>query len=190
MAAGIAAIGGFARNFGVAVADVQDLDKLIVRTCKGQTNHEEKQKVLEFFGKSHLKTNKFKRPESVGPDKVDVDTFYYPVHLALIYNNEELLDIYYSDMEADKDYFREVIDLKVETSLECVDNETVYQDEVCGVSTMFLAVKYNEKALSKLLELAAKHSIQTSDIINNQTEMRGFNLLQFSTLNKTLTCMK
>ena len=46
LAAGIAAIGGFARNFGVAVADVQDLDKLIVRTCKGQTNHGEKQKAM------------------------------------------------------------------------------------------------------------------------------------------------
>ena len=49
LAAGIAAIGGFARNFGVAVADVQDLDKLIVRTCKGQTNHEEKQKAMLFL---------------------------------------------------------------------------------------------------------------------------------------------
>ena len=179
---------GVLRTMGVAMAGMEEIDKMIVKTCKGEATEEMKQKVLSYFGKEHLKKFKFRRPEKVKEESIE--TFYYPIHLAIIYNNDEILEIFYNEMEEDKDYFNEVLNLGIETSVTDFDVDKVYPDEVCGLTPLFLAVKYNAKALSRFLKIAAKHQIPMTDVLKSQQEKRGYNLLQFATFNKTLECMR
>ena len=53
-------------------------------------------------------------------------------------------------------------------------------DEVCGLSTLHLAVKYNE-VVKQMLEIAQSHHL-TKEVMEAK-DIRGFNILQFSTLN-------
>ena len=179
---------GFLRTMGVAMAGMEEIDKMIVKTCKGEATEEMKQKVMGWFGKEHLKKFKFRRPEKVKDESIE--TFYYPIHLATIYNNNEIMEIFFKDMEEDNAYFNEVINLGIETSVSEFDVNKVYPDEACGLTPMFLAVKYNAKALARFLKIAAKHEIPMTELLKSHQEKRGYNLLQFATFNKTLECMR
>ena len=61
-------------------------------------------------------------------------------------------------------------------------------DESSGLDTIFLAVKYNSEALKRMLKLAKTHGL-LDQIIEKEDE-KGFNILQFATLNKSPECLK
>ena len=93
-------------------------------------------------------------------------------------------------MEEDSEFCGEMLNLKLGTNL-TVEDLGLYAnipDEACALSTIFLCVKYNTDALRKMTEIAKKHSL-FDDLVNSK-EMRGMNLLHFSTLNKSLECIQ
>ena len=86
--------------------------------------------------------------------------------------HQDILDMFYTEMRRSKEYCLSVLNLRVDTELTqdkidkfCDDikilegqgmhsNKTdsykLYPDEVCGLTTMFLAIKYNPKALEEV----------------------------------------
>ena len=56
------------------------------------------------------------------------------------------------------------------------------------IDTIFLAVQYNPEALRELLNLAKSHGL-LDQIIQKKNE-KGFNIIQFATLNKSPECLK
>ena len=62
------------------------------------------------------------------------------------------------------------------------------KDVSSNIDTIFLAVQYNPEALRELLNLAKSHGL-LDQIILKKNE-KGFNILQFATLNKSPECLK
>ena len=123
---------------------------------------------------------------------VTINSNYFPIHLAIIYKNSSILKLFYEEMREDKDFCETVLNMKIEVdSLQEIDSKSLmeYPDELCGLTTMFLAVKYNPEALSELMKVAKWHLIW-DDVVKNQRDMRNMNLLQFATLNRTTDCLK
>ena len=110
-------------DFAGELAGVDFLAKDIVQVSKGiKFNEKQKEHVMEYFRKDGLENfrgHKFKRTDT--PDKgITVDTFYFPVHLAIIYKNRDILELFYEKMKDDEDYTREILNLQIESSLDKV----------------------------------------------------------------------
>ena len=209
---GIAALmqaAGVFRDFGVKLAGVDDIAKHIVEVLKGDKDQDKKKRVLEYFQNNWRTMNKdinlkFRRPETISQPKTEkskspadpqktsksLSIIFSPIHLAVIYNSEDILEDIYKHMEEDSEFCGEMLNLKLGTNLTVEDFEvyTNIPDEACALSTIFLCVKYNIDALRKMTEIAKKHSL-FEDLVNSK-EMRGMNLLHFSTLNKSLECIQ
>ena len=170
---------------------------------------DKKEKVTQYFKDNWETINKnasiqYHRPEKISlpttqpshsanppnPNSKSVNTKYRPVHLAVIYNCKDILEEIFTHMEEDSEFCREVLNLEVETNLTSDDLNlyTKIPDEACALSTVFLCVKYNPDALMKILQIAKQHKM--FDDVMNAKEMRGMNLLHFSTLNKSLECIQ
>ena len=142
---------------------------------------------------------KYPRPETIlkiksesgkSPESKSLSIVFSPVHLAIIYNSEEVLENVFEHMDDDPDYFEYIANLKLGTNLtqEDLDEFMNIPDEACAPSSILLCVKYNVKALQRILVIAKKHKL--FDKLMESKELRGMNLLHFSTLNKTLECIR
>ena len=154
------------------------MDRMIVKTCQGKQGKrvkEARDRVMEFVRTEavpNLRVKKYFRPEKISADSDPISTHYYIVHLAVLYSHQDILDMFYTEMRRSKEYCLSVFNLRVDTELTqdkidkfCDDikilegqgmhsNKTdsykLYPDEVCGLTTMFLAVKYNPTALEEV----------------------------------------
>ena len=207
---GIAAVmGAFGmfRDIGLSIAGVDDMVKHIVDVLKGDKDEEKKQRVFEYFKNNWSTINKdkdlkYRRPETISqlktegskssptPRSKSLNIIFSPVHLAIIYNSRDILANMFEHMDEDLEYFDHISNLKLGTNLtqEDLDVYTNIPDEACALSTIFLCVKYNIEALRKMLAIAQKHKL--FDKLINSKELRGMNLLHFSTLNKSIECIQ
>ena len=170
---------------------------------------DKKEKVRQYFKDNWQTINKnasiqYHRPEKISlpttqpshssnppnPNSKSVNTKYRPVHLSVIYNCKDILEEIFTHMEEDSEFCREVLNLEVETNLTSDDLNlyTKIPDEAYALSTVFLCVKYNPDALMKILQIAKQDKM--FDDLMNAKEMRGMNLLHFSTLNISLECIQ
>ena len=195
---------GMLRDIAIRQAGQDDIQKHIVEVLKGDEDKEKRLKVLNYFRDNWNTINKDKnlkytRPETIfklkaesgkSPDSKSLTIIFSPVHLAIIYNSEDVLENIYKHMDEDPEYFVDIVNLKLGTNLtqEDLAEFTNIPDEACALSSIFLCVKYNIKALQRIIEISKKHKLFDNLIMSE--ELRGMNLLHFSTLNKTLSSIK
>ena len=176
-------------------------DKCIVKVINGKIkNSQKKEEVMQFIREkavNDLRIKRFIRQEHLDvPEDSEIksiDTHYYILHLAVLYKNNDVLEIFYEAMKSDKDFCQMALDLRVETSInqEDVDDSTFFKlrDEVCSLSPLSLGVKYNHLALQSMVKIADGHGIM-DDILKSQTDFRGFNLLHFATKNAKIKSLE
>eukprot|EP00092_Neocalanus_flemingeri_P010489 GFUD01011300.1.p1 GENE.GFUD01011300.1~~GFUD01011300.1.p1 ORF type:complete len:769 (+),score=191.85 GFUD01011300.1:38-2344(+) len=207
---GVAALmqaAGVFRDIAIKMAGADDIAKHIVDVLKGDKDEAKKTKVLQYFKDNWNTINKdikYHRPEKISlplttPDKSaathqanfkSLNITFSPVHLAVIYDCKDVLAEIFKHMEEDPEFCKQVLNLKLGTNLILEDLEvyTNIPDEACALSTVFLCVKYNADALGEILEISKKHKM--FDDVMGAKEMRGMNLLHFSTMNKSLDCIQ
>ena len=110
-------------NFATRVAGVGFLAKDIVQVSKGeQFTEKQKEHVIEYLkreGIENFKGQKFKRTETLDKE-IKVDTYYFPVHLAIMYKNSDILALFYDKMKDDEEYTKEILNLEIESTLDKV----------------------------------------------------------------------
>ena len=188
-------------DYAVQLHNQGDIVKGIEDVIKGDKDEAKQIRVLQYFKDNWNSINKkfkYSLKEELITNKNRSEVLpktlimqYSPVLLAVIFKCDFILSEVYTHMIEDAEFAREVLlDLKVDTNLE-KENLDKYEDipdEACGLSAPFLCVKYNPEALGEILEIA-----QIQNLLNgvmSYKEMRGMNLLHFSTKNITLECIK
>ncbi len=178
------------------------LDKNLVKVINGKNKSSQtREQVLQFIKEkavNDLQIKKFRRQENMDvpeDSKIkSIDTHYYILHLAVLYNSKEILEIFYEAMKSNKEFCQMALDLRVDTSInldevDILENFFKLRDEVCAPSALFLAVKYNPEALQQLVKIADTHGIM-DNILSSQRDFKDFNLLQFSTKNSSINSLR
>ena len=95
----------------------------IVQVSKGKKcTEKQKEHVIEYFkreGIEHFKGHKFRRTETLDKE-ITVDTYFFPIHLAIMYKNSDILALFYEKMKDDEDYTKEILNLEIESNLDKV----------------------------------------------------------------------
>ena len=110
-------------NFSGQLAGVNFLARDIVQVSKGKKfTEKQKEHVLEYLkreGIKNFKGHRFKRTETLDKE-ITVDTYYFPVHLAIMYKNSDILALFYEKMKDDEEYTKEILNLEIESNLDKV----------------------------------------------------------------------
>ena len=111
-----------------------------------------------------------------------------------MHKNTDILEIVYDKMRIDAAFCRAVINLKVQvedSDLPLDDDIVIWclPEEVCGLNSMFLAVKYNPEATEKMTQIATSHGIMEK-VLEDQVTLQKETLFQLATKNKTTECLR
>ena len=171
-----------------SVGELPTPNESIIKLLNGMSTESEKTQVEQHFRTEDDISKTYDVLRITLPGK-EPDAIFSPAQLAVMFKSKPLIKILTDKMLAQQEFARKVLLSKVEVDKPLTEDEPKeLSDEACSISILHLAVKYNNEVLDDFLKIAKKHGLQK--IVMEVQDLRGNNILQFASFNKSPECIR